>query len=293
MLLPIGPLEIRSKGLFRRRNEPRFPWRHPVATSPNWYMVAGGADRMQSMDDTFISAAPVGGVEGQIAATGFAFLDGAAMRVLLEKTGSLGDWEQFQASWDDMPVDTYMADGSRYRRRRHAVYALSADGALSREAHQPHYQSRDYNVLHGGIERWFAPIEPAVGNGASLLTILTFCRGLFGRLAPDVAAWRVELHQFRIEARHGEAGHPTPEGMHRDGVDYVLVLLIRRRNIRSGTTTIHALDRSPLGSFTLAAPFDAALVHDARVYHGVTAVEPADPQAPAYRDVLVVTFRRR
>jgi len=68
-------------------------------------------------------------------------------------------------------------------------------------------------------------------------------------------------------------------------------LLIGRRNIASGTTTIHDLDRRLLGSFTLTHPFDAALVDDARVYHGVTAVEPLDPALPAHRDVLVVTFR--
>src|SRR5215472_12647037 len=117
---------------------------------------------MHCMDD--VSAAPQSGLEGPIAASGFIFLEGAAMRALLERTGSLGDWEQFAASWDDMPVDTYMADGGRYRRRRHAVYAVRADGAVLREAHQPHYQSRDYNTLHGGIERWFAPVEPAIGN---------------------------------------------------------------------------------------------------------------------------------
>ena len=37
---------------------------------------------------------------------------------------------------------------------------------------------------------------------------------------------------------------------------------------------------------------DSALVDDSRVYHGVTAVVPLDPRYPAYRDVLVVTFRR-
>jgi hypothetical protein len=245
---------------------------------------------MQGMDD--IPAALPDGLEGAIATDGFAFLDGATMRALLEKAGPLGDRERFATSWDDMPVDAYMADGGRYRRRRHAVYAVTADGAILRQSHQPHYQSRDYNPLHGGVERWFAPIEPAIGSAPCLLTILGFCRGLFGRLAPEVRAWRVELHQFRIEARPGEAGHPTPEGMHRDGVDYVLVLLIRRRNIRRGTTTIHSLEGKLLGSFTLAAPFDAALVHDARVYHGVTPVEPVDPALPAFRDVLVVTFRR-
>jgi len=42
----------------------------------------------------------------------------------------------------------------------------------------------------------------------------------------------------------------------------------------------------------LADPFDAAIVDDARVAHGVTPVEPIDPAQAAHRDVLVVTFAR-
>ena len=109
---------------------------------------------------------------------------------------------------------------------------------------------------------------------------------------PAADRWHVEVHQFRIEARPDVKGLPTPEGLHRDGVDYVLVLLVNRQNIGSGTTTIHGLDRRLLGSFTLTEPCDAALVDDARVFHGVTPVEPVDLDLPAYRDVLVVTFRR-
>jgi hypothetical protein len=110
-------------------------------------------------------------------------------------------------------------------------------------------------------------------------------------LSPSVAEWKTEIHQFRIEAAPGTAGKPTPEGMHRDGVDWVLVLLVKRHNIRSGTTTIADLDKRPLGSFTLTHPFDAAIVDDSRVYHGVTPIEPIVAGEPAYRDVLVVTFR--
>jgi hypothetical protein len=54
-----------------------------------------------------------------------------------------------------------------------------------------------------------------------------------------------------------------------------------------------AHDDRPLGSFTLAAPLDAALVDDNRVKHGVTAVTPLDASRPAWRDVLVVTFRAK
>ena len=226
-----------------------------------------------------------------VARAGFVFVDAEEMLAALVRHGVLADWTAFAASWDRLELDTYMADGGRYRRRRYAVYSAAADGRIRREAHQPHYQSRDYNPLNGGIARWFEPIAPEIGEGPSMRAILAFCRTLFGGLAPVVARWHIEAHQFRIEARPDEAGLPTPEGRHRDGVDYALVLLIRRRNIKSGTTTIHDLGGKLLGSFTLAHPFDAALVDDARVYHGVTPVEPLDPSVPAYRDVLVVTFR--
>ena len=221
----------------------------------------------------------------QLVTVGFAFVAGTEMRPLL---GPLADWDAFAASWEDLHVDPYITDG-RYRRRRHAMYRATP-AAIEREPHGPHYQSIDYNPLHGGIDRWFEPVTDAIGASASLHAILAWSRDLFGRLAPH-PAWDVEVHQFRIEASAGATGQPTPEGVHRDGVDYVLVLMIQRTNIASGTTTIHARDGTLLGSFTLAAPFDAALVDDARLSHGVTPVEPLDPAHPAYRDVLVVTFR--
>jgi hypothetical protein len=222
----------------------------------------------------------------QLHQDGFAFAGAGTMRELLD-AASLADWADFTASWNELAPDTYLASTGRHRRRRHAVFSADAQG-IHREAHQPHHQSKTYNALQGDIERWFEPVE---ADGASLRRILGFCRDFFGALAPQVARWHVEVHQFRIEARADEAGEPTPEGVHRDGVDYVLVLLIDRINIESGTTTIHGADGRLLGSFTLTHPFDAALVDDARVFHGVTAVTPVDPAQPAHRDVLVVTFR--
>jgi len=222
---------------------------------------------------------------------GFAFVHGGDMRRLIASYGSLADWDAFAASWNHLELDAYMADGGRYRRRRHAAFAARRD-ALVRKPHQLHYQTLDYNPLHGGIQRWFEPIEPDIGGGPTLTAVLVCCQALFGSLAQDVAEWHVEVHQFRIEARAGEQGRPTPEGLHRDGVDYVLVLLVARRNIASGVTSIHTLDGRTLGDFTLTDPFDAAVVDDARVAHGVTPVEPNDPSQPAFRDVLVVTFRR-
>lgn len=235
----------------------------------------------------------LGAVADEIAGHGFAFVQAPEMGEWLGRAG-LRDWSSFAASWEDLGVDTYMADGGRYRRRRFAAFRASPAGII-RKPHQPHYQSRDYNALNGGIERWFEPVTDAAADHPALAAILETSHQLFDRMTPAEVrpeAWHVELHQFRIEARSGEEGRPTPEGLHRDGVDWVLVLMVRRENVESGETTIYDLRKVPLGSFTLTEPLDAAWVDDSRVYHGVTPVTPLDPGRPAYRDVLVVTFRR-
>ncbi|HEY1720777.1 MAG TPA: 2OG-Fe dioxygenase family protein [Magnetospirillaceae bacterium] len=224
---------------------------------------------------------------------GFAFVNAPTMQMDLLAAG-LRDWDAFAESWNDLGLDTYMADGGRYRRRRHGAFALSPQG-IERKAHQPHYQSRDYNQLNGGLERWFKPITDEIGTHPAMRAILTTCFNLFDGLTPLAtrpAAWHTEVHQFRIEARADQLGKPTPEGLHRDGVDWVLVLLVARQNIASGMTTVHDIDKRQVGSFTLTRPMDAAWVDDSRVYHGVTAIEPLDPTQPGYRDVLVVTLRR-
>ncbi len=226
----------------------------------------------------------------RIARDGFALDRAPATRRLLDRAG-LADWAGFAATWGDLGLDGYMADGGRYRRRRHAAFAVTAD-AITRKPHQPHYQSRDYNSLNGGIARWFDPVTDAAAGHPAMSAVVQTCRSVFGQLAPGVAAWHVEIHQFRIEALAGQAGRPTPEGMHRDGVDYVLVLMVRRENVARGVTAIRDLDRNELGSFTLTDGLDAAWVDDNRVFHGVTPVVPVDPARSAWRDVLVVTFRR-
>jgi hypothetical protein len=222
---------------------------------------------------------------------GYQFVDAVQMREALEQVGSLSDWRGFAASWDDLTVDPYLAANARYRTRRYGVYSARPDGTLEREPHQPHFQHQDYNRLFGGIERWFEPITAEIGDGETMRTILRFVVRTFGERAPSVRRWHAEVHQFRIEARVERPGLPTPEGAHRDGVDFVLVLLVNRDNIVSGVTTVYDLSGAPLGAFTLAHPFDATLIDDRRVAHGVTAVTPLDPARPGRRDVLVVTLR--
>ncbi|MEM7515579.1 MAG: 2OG-Fe dioxygenase family protein, partial [Planctomycetota bacterium] len=130
------------------------------------------------------------------------------------------------AHWNDLPADEHLRDGGRYRRRRHASYVVQ-DGALNEVPHRAHWQPLDYNALHGGIERWFKPLAPALVLDPlwpRLLVGLTHCAV---ELRGSEGPWHIEAHAFRIDTTDG-IGRPTPEGAHRDGVDLVAVILLGR-----------------------------------------------------------------
>ncbi|WP_348761962.1 2OG-Fe dioxygenase family protein [uncultured Salinisphaera sp.] len=230
-----------------------------------------------------------------LAKQNYVFIDGPAAADLLTGPagGALSDWDAFAASWEDMPRDGHMADGGTYRRRRHATLAAHAESdEWFKKAHQPHYQGRDFNNLNGGIARHYEPIEDSVLDGETLGSIVGLGCRVFGRLAPYYP-WHIELHQFRIESEGGFVGKPTPEGIHRDGVNFVIMAMVQHRNMASGESTIYDLEKSPLSTFTLDKPLDLAIVNDEQVFHGVSPISAADRGQPAVRDVLVATFRKQ
>ncbi|MFB4394236.1 MULTISPECIES: 2OG-Fe dioxygenase family protein [unclassified Pseudomonas] len=229
-----------------------------------------------------------------IAQKDFSFISSRKLASLLSaiEPDVTEDWAEFQQSWNRLEQDQFMRDGGTYRFRRHATYSV-APGATSAklEPHQPHYQSLDYNNLNGGIARDFAPIEPGISRNKVFTAALELCCTLFGRMSPFFA-WHVEVHQFQINASQ-LAASPTPEGVHRDGVNFVFMMMVNRVNVVSGETTIYDRNKKPLSKYTLAEEMEAAIVNDEQVMHGVTPILQLDPQQPAFRDVLVITFKKR
>ncbi len=222
---------------------------------------------------------------------GYAFVPSQAMRAGLEARG-LRDWEAFAASWDDLEIDGYMADGGRYRRRRHAVFEVLG-GRIERLPDRPHFQTLAHNPLNGGIARLFAPMKPEIGGHPALTAILTSCNDIFSTRdgGQKSVHWELEAHQFRIEASDLSAGKPAPEGIHRDGVDFVFIMLVRRANIIGGETMLLDEKGCQAARRTLAMPFDAVFLDDAKVVHGTTEIERLEEGHPSFRDALVVTFR--
>jgi len=199
----------------------------------------------------------------------------------------LAAFEALKPSWDDLPPDTYLRDGGSYRRRRHSCFAVGGDG-VQQAPHRAHWQSQEYNALHGGMRRWFEPIREETLAQPVWTRLLLALGAEFSALS-GVERWYVEAHQFRIDTSDG-IGRPTPEGAHRDGVDFVAVILVDRHGIRGGETRVFEADGPDGQRFTLLEPWSALLLDDARVIHESTPIQPLDGRG--HRDTLVLTYRR-
>ena len=218
---------------------------------------------------------------------GYARLSAAELRAALAPLP--GSLEELTPSWSDLPQDAYLRDGGRYRARRHSCFVQDlARTTFERVAHRAHWQPTTYNALHGGLERWFEPIEPWVAAHPAFLRLVVRLGELFAGLQP-ASRWHIEAHQFRIDTASG-IGRPTPEGAHRDGVDYIALVLVARERVIGGETRVFPAGPGPGVRFTLVEPWSALLLDDARVVHETTPIQSAEAE-PGWRDTLVLTYR--
>ena len=183
--------------------------------------------------------------------------------------------------------DGYLRDGGRYRRRRHGCFIVEGD-AVEPVPHRAHWQPVDYNALHGGIERWFEPLETPGADAPAWRRLLPRWPARVG--AAGEQRWYVEAHPFRIDTTDG-IGRPTPEGAHRDGVDLVAVMLVARVGVKGGETRVFDASGPHGLRFTMSEPWTLLLLDDARVIHETTPIQPLDAGAEGHRDTLVLTYR--
>jgi len=193
-------------------------------------------------------------------------------------------------SWNALELDNYLKDGGRYRRRRHSCFVQ--DGRhLTQTAHRAHWQPLEYNALHGGMNRLFEPVQPATITQPAWPALIASIGQLCSQARGASSPWFVEAHQFRIDTADG-IGRPTPEGAHRDGVDFVAVLLIAREGIKGGETRVFEADGPNGKRFTMTEPWTMLLLDDATVIHESTPIQPLAADGTAgHRDTLVLTWR--
>ncbi|WP_434628498.1 2OG-Fe dioxygenase family protein [Chromobacterium sp. CV08] len=201
-------------------------------------------------------------------------------------------WGAFARSWSDLPLDPYLKDGATFRQRRIGRFVYrDINGHIDPTSSTQFFQSKSINGYAGGFERVFAPLHDLTYHNKLLHYIIAnslehFCAA-FGVRSDR---WDITLHQFRISASGDAVGLPTPEGIHRDGHQFISMHLVGRENIGGGVSSVYADDGEKLAELTLEQPLDSLFVADYLLKHGVTPIHAIDPDKPAYRDLLVIDY---
>lgn len=209
--------------------------------------------------------------------------------VLRRLDADMTQWRGFAAHWDDLRPDPYAARTGTQRLRRYGRFSVTAEGRREAVPHDEFRQPGETNKLFVEEARRFEPLTEAFLADPLLDGVVRFL-GELAAVLDDPPRWDVHVHPFRVLGSADSRGDATPEGRHQDGVTLVSSLLVERENAAGGTSTVVDDDGHEILTTTLAEPATLLVGDDRRTWHGVDPIRPVDPDAPARRDVLVVTF---
>ncbi len=199
--------------------------------------------------------------------------------------------KQFTDSWNNLSLDKYMNDGGKYRYRRHSVFTYNfADDTIINTPGIPHYQNKKNNYLNGGVERYFEPITEEIITNRVFVNLINLCLKTFASIKVSLRSLYIEAHQFRIITNSEILGLPTPEGIHKDGVTYVFIMLINRVNVVGGESHLYDNQKKHLLSYFLENTLDCTFLDDAKLMHSVSSIQACLDSQTGYRDTLVITF---
>jgi hypothetical protein len=189
-------------------------------------------------------------------------------------------------SYDRLPHDEYMGNLTRYKRfsqYRLAWDSSGADWTFDRLAHRDYTAFKEFNPIGGGIRRKYEPLEadfsPIIRQGIQALQL------------DNSEDWQINVHQNRTVATPEKPGQLTPEGVHHDGHEFVLIAILRRHSVTGGVTRLwNPGEDEPFFSDVLE-PGQAVVIDDRAIAHDVTDVLPENGQ-PGNRDILITAFSR-
>jgi hypothetical protein len=198
----------------------------------------------------------------------------------LRKVNSI-QLEGFKAFFNDLPVDPYIK--GNYRLRRLSRFIASKDSVIKLPKGY-FFQPKEYNPLVGNIKREYAELDDALIK-LDIFKNLVLAFSDSCKLHPEA---EIGVHQIRITCSPDNSGNPAPEGIHRDGTNFIGIFSVDRENVQGGETHLYINRKeNPVFSKVLN-PGELLLVNDHEFLHFTTPIKPI-VEAKGIRDVFVLT----
>ncbi|NEP03099.1 MAG: hypothetical protein F6K58_31535 [Symploca sp. SIO2E9] len=189
--------------------------------------------------------------------------------------------EGIKPFFDNLPVDPYIE--GNYRSRKLSSFIVSGD-KLVKLPHGYLYQSKQYNPLVGNVKRDFEELDDAlIKHEAFKHLVFAFIDSC--KLHPEA---EIGVHQIRTTCSANNYGNPAPEGIHRDGTDFIGIFSVDRKNIQGGQTHLYTARKEKPVVSKILHPGELLLVNDHEFLHFTTPIKPTS-DTEGTRDVFVLT----
>ncbi|MGE5827052.1 MAG: 2OG-Fe dioxygenase family protein [Micromonosporaceae bacterium] len=188
-------------------------------------------------------------------------------------------------SYENCPLDEYMGNLTRYKRFSQYRLSWTADDDWHFELlpHRDYTAFKKFNPVGGGMRRTYEPIQ---------VDFTPFIRaGVYGLGLDNSEDWQINVHQNRSIANLEKNGVLTPEGVHHDGHEFVMIAILRRNSVAGGETRLWNPGASEPFWHGILPPGKAVLLDDRAIAHDVTDIEPENGKA-GHRDILITAFSR-
>ena len=200
---------------------------------------------------------------------------------------------EFDSYWDDLPADEYVSDLGLARFRQYGRFeAIPLDkGGYEFTLLPPtgFRQSAELIPLYAGRTRIFPPPPASFWHSAVFQRLVESDLQVLEEVTGERKARLCGAHLIRVAVGLEASAHPTPEGRHRDGHEFIAVHLIHRKACSGGTSVVYGRDSSlVVSSVTMADQFDTLMLADNEVEHEVTPLHGL--AASGMRDTLLIDF---
>ncbi len=196
---------------------------------------------------------------------------------------------KYRESFNDLGPDDYHPAESGGRTRRlgqyHATYDLKTGDSVITKLKTELFLQGETNKLTGHIHRPFLSVEvdlkPYIKHGFVEVNKIWPLTG-YGN------EWLINCHQIRVHAAQTQEGIPVPEGIHKDGAEFVIMACVARERVKGGISHIYEDENQPPVYGVTLMPGQAVMVNDKEVFHMVSPLISVETHG--YRDMILMGF---
>lgn len=145
----------------------------------------------------------------------------------------------------------------------------------------------EWNELTGHIERPIAPALPKTDFSK-------YIKWGFGQIQerwPQDGLeneYLVNCHLIRTHAKDDIEGVPVPEGVHQDGVNFLIMGSVSRESINGGVSYVYQAKNADPIFETVLTPGEAIIIDDTQLFHMASPIVATDGEG--HRDMILMGY---